>query len=565
MKKLTLLLASFLMLTSYLLAQEMTLDPGQFVNAQIAADTLEDGSQAHSVYKVESGEYYAFDGTLDCDFDLVIEGPDNGWIFHDPNPPVFFQTPASDGNPRDMINLNEGGSVTLRNILFTGLHPNDANISSFVRNFAGYKMVFENCVFSDHQDHVTRSTGATEEITITDCVFINGDRRRYSPFGGMPFRLDAACEMLTFENNTSVNSGRLLGNGGDFFTTVFHEIHNTYLNMQVNGHELHWYEGLQANNIYYNWSFRGRKASTNGYEAPFTTFETFSAVSEKLDSLALYEGRNLFFLDSAFFDFWTNQMADSVYQSFLWNDAVDSTILADDNFTIGKNYWQINPHFTNDPSDLEDMIQWMYTNWVESERPAEGAPDWRITPPIEWNDDGTPIKNWPQDWDLTYANADLQTAGTDGLPVGDLNWYPDAKADYLANKDTYIAALRDSMTNSTNNYIPGDSLSAFITHDMLTAVEQIDSGIPQDYYLSSNYPNPFNPTTNIKFSIPKSGMVILKVYNMLGQEVGTLINREMAAGSYKVDFNASKLSSGVYFYTIQAGNFTATKKMMLLK
>jgi hypothetical protein len=341
MRKLILLLGFFLVIASSVPAQELTLDNTLAVNAQIAADTLADGSQAHSLYKVESNTYYYFDGTLDCDFDLDIEGPDNGWILHDPNPPIFFQTPAEDGSPRDMINLNEGGSVILKNILLTGLHQNDANISSFVRNFAGYKIVWDNCVFTDHQDHATRSTGPTDEITITNCVFINMDRRRYSPFGGMPFRLDAQSH-VTFENNTCVNGGRLFGNGGAVvLTSTITEIHNTILNQQVNGHEIEWYEALQANNIYYNWSFRGRSLRTNGYEAPFTTFETFASQANRLDSISLYEGVNLFYLDPAFNDYWTNVMnptkadSDKVFQCYLWNLDVDSTINADDNFTIG--------------------------------------------------------------------------------------------------------------------------------------------------------------------------------------------------------------------------------------
>lgn len=88
---------------------------------------------------------------------------------------------------------------------------------------------------------------------------------------------------------------------------------------------------------------------------------------------------------------------------------------------------------------------------------------------------------------------------------------------------------------------------------------------PITYSLSQNYPNPFNPTTSIKFSIEKSGFVTLKVYNILGQEVATLLNKELSAGSYNYSFDASKLSSGIYLYSIQSGNFTQTKKMILMK
>ena len=89
--------------------------------------------------------------------------------------------------------------------------------------------------------------------------------------------------------------------------------------------------------------------------------------------------------------------------------------------------------------------------------------------------------------------------------------------------------------------------------------------IPDNYNLSQNYPNPFNPSTKINYTIPKSGVVSLKVYDMLGKEVASLVNDVVNAGSHEVLFNASNLSSGTYFYRIQVGDFVATKKMSLLK
>jgi hypothetical protein len=100
---------------------------------------------------------------------------------------------------------------------------------------------------------------------------------------------------------------------------------------------------------------------------------------------------------------------------------------------------------------------------------------------------------------------------------------------------------------------------------MLTTVEPIGSQIVNDYKLSQNYPNPFNPTTKINFSIPKSGLTTLKVYDILGKEVATLINGFQNAGNYVVDFNASNLASGAYFYRLEVNGFVNTKKMLLIK
>jgi hypothetical protein len=100
--------------------------------------------------------------------------------------------------------------------------------------------------------------------------------------------------------------------------------------------------------------------------------------------------------------------------------------------------------------------------------------------------------------------------------------------------------------------------------DAITNSETIEE-IPTDFSLLQNYPNPFNPSTKIEFKIPTAGLVILKVYDILGREVKTLLNEEMQPGNYTIDFDASALSSGLYFYSLQTGEFSITKKMILLR
>lgn len=92
-----------------------------------------------------------------------------------------------------------------------------------------------------------------------------------------------------------------------------------------------------------------------------------------------------------------------------------------------------------------------------------------------------------------------------------------------------------------------------------------ENGLPTSYSLKQNYPNPFNPSTQIAFDLPSASNVELSIYNVLGQEVKTLINQQMEAGSHIITFDGSNLSSGIYFYRLSAENFTATKKMMMLK
>jgi hypothetical protein len=100
---------------------------------------------------------------------------------------------------------------------------------------------------------------------------------------------------------------------------------------------------------------------------------------------------------------------------------------------------------------------------------------------------------------------------------------------------------------------------------MVADVKEVHGSIPSNYDLGQNYPNPFNPTTSIRFSLPEPNQVMLKVYNMLGQEVATLLNEYMNAGTFELSFDASELPSGTYVYSISAGDYKSFKKMVLIK
>jgi len=104
-----------------------------------------------------------------------------------------------------------------------------------------------------------------------------------------------------------------------------------------------------------------------------------------------------------------------------------------------------------------------------------------------------------------------------------------------------------------------------VKYSQTTGIQQISSEIPYKYSLSQNYPNPFNPVTNLEFGISKQGFVSLKIYNMLGKEVATIVNSNLNPGTYKYDFDAAELTSGIYFYKLETENFFAIKKMMLVK
>ena len=124
--------------------------------------------------------------------------------------------------------------------------------------------------------------------------------------------------------------------------------------------------------------------------------------------------------------------------------------------------------------------------------------------------------------------------------------------------------------NVKNSIDSWDTTSAIVNH--IDVGVEMDESLPTKFELSQNYPNPFNPSTTIKYSIPvgvalnaTSTNITLKIYNILGQEVATLVNKKQRPGRYEVKFNASSLTSGIFIYRIVAGDFVASKKLMLLK
>ena len=100
---------------------------------------------------------------------------------------------------------------------------------------------------------------------------------------------------------------------------------------------------------------------------------------------------------------------------------------------------------------------------------------------------------------------------------------------------------------------------------LVTSIESSVLNIPQSFFVDQNYPNPFNPSTTIRFGLPSSSYVTAKLFNLLGQEVATLYEGQLQAGEHKLLFEATNLTSGIYFYRIQAGDYLGMKRMILMK
>ncbi|HMS64356.1 MAG TPA: T9SS type A sorting domain-containing protein, partial [Ignavibacteria bacterium] len=137
----------------------------------------------------------------------------------------------------------------------------------------------------------------------------------------------------------------------------------------------------------------------------------------------------------------------------------------------------------------------------------------------------------------------------------------------LAESSTNLKIRFSMVSNGTiaadGIYIDNIKLTGY--SELVTGINSNNNVIPTEFELSQNYPNPFNPNTVISYAIGNEGFVLLKVFDMLGKEVMSLVNEKQNAGNYSVNFNGSNLSSGLYYYKLESGNYSGTKKMLLIK
>jgi len=182
------------------------------------------------------------------------------------------------------------------------------------------------------------------------------------------------------------------------------------------------------------------------------------------------------------------------------------------------------------------------------------------------------LENLPSGWESSLCFGELCFAPF----VDSVATTPDFQTPPVQPGDTLktsIHVFTDQVTVGTG-YVqievgtfrnPEDRFVLDFTATTDPAVSVNENNLFNTYYLFQNYPNPFNPSTRINYNVGEPGLVQLKVYNILGVEVATLVNEQQNSGNYTVGFNAAKLSSGVYFYSFSVNNFTQTRKMILEK
>ena len=216
-------------------------------------------------------------------------------------------------------------------------------------------------------------------------------------------------------------------------------------------------------------------------------------------------------------------------------------------------------------------------NWV-----AQATGEAAASGSIVWFNDvnnglygGTTLRSTTNGGTVWNANAGIGTGVYSGITGnGNSFWttrgttaigYSSNNGANWSTAYTSTGAVVNITKSRTGNLLyASKSTGGIVKYGVTVGVTPVTT-VADNYSLSQNYPNPFNPSTSIKFALPTSGFTSLKIYNMLGKEVATLVSTNLSQGTYFYDFNASALSSGVYFYKLESGNFSEVKKMSLIK
>ena len=467
---------------------------------------------------------YNFDLTVkNCNIDPSTAAGDKGWNWFGAN--------------------SSNCTLTLDNVLFER-----TLWVYFATGSSGQKYFVRNCYFVNMNGLACRRNGGVmdtfasmDTLWVENCTHVMAEGSMYK-FRGYPFK------RVVFNHNTFINcSGLMMMDWGLQTTTSM--TNNIFVNSNVQG-----YSGISSIDV--------GEQDLDSQPMGLVNFHVFPA-DTSYDRYRIMPRKYLWENNVVYWDPKLTNATDGVIATLnknhvngvsAWMDqmivmnARTTTAFANDAgypYLQAKTTYSVLPTFTT-PQNLFttalDNLKAFSISTCDTNSTAI-MPDWRLTSTGPTN---FLYPDWPIPVNLAYSDASLKTGGTGGFPVGDLNWFPASKTAWLAQRTTEYATINTELnTGSTGVTVSGD--------------------VPNKFDLAQNYPNPFNPTTTISFSLPHAGNATLKVFSTAGEEVATLVNGVTAAGSHTVQFNATRLASGVYFYRLTSGDLTQIKKMVLVK
>jgi hypothetical protein len=546
-----------------LFGQELRLVPwtgqgSQYLNQQIAADTVANGKLPNRVYVLTRGALYLSNAvfTNTGNWTLRLKANDSSTT----KKPVVMLYPSGTGNtpwnpPGNLFQL--GGSLSMKNIEVTGIYElvdtNRWNMQGALINIpatgSGFSITIDSCILSNSNGNHIRTDGVPSTIKITNSVFANmGYLGRSNLGAGKAIDLrNVTCDSLIMVNNTFVNwLDRIVrhypASGATSTGAIgyFQFDHNTL----VNGTSYHGMLSLGSmgskaiitNNLLFDPFIMGNDTDATRQAEFIPSGEKDAYGGAKMNWIFSYPNTTTSWVVSNNY-YCISDSGQAFYNQFKTSGVTGegSPLTWHINGRIGADsvnaFKKVTIALNKIPATMTQLARWYRApNGGNKLKNTPGA--WTYGTASDPNDFDRKGYAWLRDsLNCAYATSSaVYTGGVKGFPVGDLNWFPTVKNQWL-----------------------------------LTDVEPVSGVIPTAFALQQNYPNPFNPATTFEYSLSKSGHVVLEVFNVLGQSVARVIDGQQSAGTYRISYDASHLSSGVYLYRLSTGDFVRTMKMVLMK
>ena len=539
------------------------------------------GKLSNTVFKLEQNSRYVLTDSI-----LVPAGEHLTIVAPEPGktqltvPPQILWSSNSGVDYRYLISCL--GNLTIKNVWLYSANTKESyqlNSSIIFRNDplgSSKTCEMENVII----DYFPISIGGSITVacknfkgTFKNCYWKNCTDPLYRYFGraiSFPSYFSSGwhIDKITFENCTFANIGYVYSQEGGNYADEVKFNHCTFLNVVMYSLQSgSWYRMSVTNSIFVNTymfgdipAFTG-KNDLNGGTIRIDSIKNFGFTVPYKEQ----ERRILFSNNSYFIEKWLRDwMNNSPYAQHMkkynqldeiprpqpmlskgtlkFFDSVDVSGKKEFLFMNKANLFDgVNPFLVYPPTDTTLIESFLYRKWDGST-----AENWAFLP------EQSRQRIWPLKENLGYTNDTLLTASMGSFPLGDLyRWFPEKYKQWNAQQDLENDRITTWLETGMDKY---------------TSVrDDNNQGFTAGFSLSQNYPNPFNPTTKIKFSIPNRSTVTLTIHDILGRKILILLNEEKPAGTYEIEFNKAELSSGVYFYSMTAGNFYQTKKFILLR
>jgi hypothetical protein len=516
------------------------------------------------VYQLKTNGYYPLLFNASTIRNTVIVGEDNRMIVNNDDtsaPPLISGYEYSCGG------IDVAHDLTIKNCQIVNVSNECTHGIYFTSTKAsGLNLLYDNCLF-EHAAHwfVFVRDDSNQSVAFRNCYFVN--------MNGQPCRRDGGVfisfhkqEKLLVENCTHIMAqGNLYKfmtyeDTYEFDSIIFN--HNTFINCAGNlllnpGYQSNMYI---TNNIFVNCNVQPYMkgldyAETDPDSLPMGIVNVRDIPdSQEQPVRKIKVEKNVIYWDPGLSDIVSQVSSADVNGTSEWYDQMitmntRTQAMFDDDasypYLVEADWYNTKPDFTDPKNLFSDQLNNLKDFSIATVELTSLAilPDWRL---VNTEPDTYVYPDWPVPVDLSYSDADLLTAAISNFPVGDLNWFPDKKSEWLAQRDAEYEYIQTFPS---------------------TGPQGIETGknVISTFRLDQNYPNPFNASTIISFSIPKAAYVNLKIYNMQGQEVATLLDGFSPARNYKLSFDGQYLSSGTYIAQLAAGDFNKSIKLVLIK